>query len=88
MVIVVRVVSAWNNYLPNPAFVEMYECADGSEFDWEKYCPGWYSDDSPGKGWLFFCVTDFNPVKESGEQLKQLLNYQALYNIMVSYGAI
>ena len=28
--------SAWNNYLPNPAFVEMYECADGSEFDWEK----------------------------------------------------
>ena len=35
--------SAWNNYLPNPAFVEMYECADGSEFDWEKYCTGWHS---------------------------------------------
>lgn len=35
--------SAWNNYIPNPAFIEMYECADGSDFDWEKYCPGWSS---------------------------------------------
>lgn len=34
--------SAWNNYLPNPAYVEMFECADGSKFDWEKYCPGWH----------------------------------------------
>ena len=29
--------SAWNNYLPNPAFVERFEEADGSQFNWEDY---------------------------------------------------
>lgn len=29
--------SAWNNYLPNPAYVERFENADGSKFDWEQY---------------------------------------------------
>ena len=33
--------SAWNNYLPNPAYVEMFENADGSKFNWDDYCPGW-----------------------------------------------
>ncbi len=32
---------AWNNYIPNPAYVESFENADGSKFDWEQYCPGW-----------------------------------------------
>ena len=35
--------SAWNNYLPNPAFVESFENADGSVFDWEDYFPEWNS---------------------------------------------
>ena len=34
---------AWNNYLPNPAWVESFEMADGSKFDWEDFCPGWHS---------------------------------------------
>ena len=35
--------SAWNNYLPNPAFVQSFENADGSKFNWEDYLPGWNS---------------------------------------------
>ena len=34
---------AWNNYLPNPAYVESFEMADGSTFNWEDFCPGWNS---------------------------------------------
>ena len=30
-----------NNYIPNPAYVESFENADGSKFDWEDYLPGW-----------------------------------------------
>lgn len=33
--------SAWDNYLPNPGHVERFENADGSDFDWELYCPGY-----------------------------------------------
>ena len=41
--------SAWNNYLPNPAYVERFENADGSRFDWEQYLPG-YKSLTPNKG--------------------------------------
>ena len=34
-------VSSWNNYLPNPTFVESYENADGSKFNWADYIPEW-----------------------------------------------
>ena len=34
---------AWNNYLPNPAYVESFEMEDGSPFNWEDFCPGWNS---------------------------------------------
>jgi len=35
--------SGWNNYLPNPGFVDSFENADGSPFSWEDYIPGWNS---------------------------------------------
>ena len=44
---------AWNNYIPNPAFVESFENADGSKFDWEQYCPGWH-DMTPEQRSVFF----------------------------------
>lgn len=34
---------AWNNYLPNPAWVESFENADGSKFSWTDYFPAWNS---------------------------------------------
>ncbi|WP_456088669.1 RagB/SusD family nutrient uptake outer membrane protein [Parabacteroides sp.] len=34
--------SMWNNYLVNPDFVDTYECADGSKFDWSKVIPEYY----------------------------------------------
>ena len=33
--------SGWDGYYPNPGYVELFENADGSTFDWEEYCPGW-----------------------------------------------
>ena len=32
----------WNNYLVNPDFVDTYETADGSKFDWEEVIPDYY----------------------------------------------
>lgn len=45
--------SGWNNYLPNPAFIDSYECADGKPFDWDDYLPG-YSTMTPRKRSVFF----------------------------------
>ena len=78
--------SAWNNYLPNPAFVEMYECADGSEFDWEKYCPGWHSM-TPQERVAFFLRDGLQSGKGEWGTTEATSNYQALYDNMVSYGA-
>ncbi|MCW9706077.1 RagB/SusD family nutrient uptake outer membrane protein [Fodinibius salsisoli] len=45
--------SNWNNHLPNVDFVESYENADGSEFKWDEYLPG-YSSMSPTERKVFF----------------------------------
>lgn len=34
--------SMWNNYLVNPSFVDTYENADGSKFDWSEVIPEYY----------------------------------------------
>ncbi len=78
--------SAWNNYLPNPAFVEMYECADGSEFDWERYCPDWYSM-APKERVAFFLRDGLKSGNGHWGTTEATSNYQALYNNMVAYGA-
>lgn len=44
---------AWNNFLPNPAYVESFENADGSKFDWDKYIPG-YTSMTPEQRSVFF----------------------------------
>ena len=33
--------SMWNNYLPNPHFVESFETATGEKFNWDNYLPGY-----------------------------------------------
>lgn len=45
--------SGWNNYLPNPAFVDSYECVDGKPFSWDDYLPG-YSTMTPRERSVFF----------------------------------
>ncbi len=35
--------AGWNNYIPNPSFVETFECADGKPFDWEDFLPDYHS---------------------------------------------
>lgn len=45
--------SGWNNYLPNPVFVDSYECVDGKPFSWDDYLPG-YSTMTPRERSVFF----------------------------------
>lgn len=78
--------SAWNNYIPNPAFVEMYECADGSKFDWEKYLPDWHSM-APNKRVAFFLRDGLQSGNGTWGTTEATSNYKALYNNMVAYGA-
>ena len=78
--------SAWNNYIPNPAFVEMFECADGSEFDWEKYCPGWHSM-TPQARVVFFLRDGLQSGNGQWGDTEATSDYQTLYNNMVAYGA-
>ena len=45
--------SNWNNYLPNADFVNTYQNADGSEFNWDDYLPD-YSSMTPTERKVFF----------------------------------
>lgn len=45
--------SNWNNYLPHPDYIESFENADGSSFDWEQYLPG-YNSLTPTERKVFF----------------------------------
>lgn len=43
----------WSNYVPNPRFVDSYENADGSPFDWDDVIPG-YNEMLPAARRVFF----------------------------------
>lgn len=45
--------SCWNTYLVSTDFVETYENADGSEFDWDDYIPG-YNEMEPAARSVYF----------------------------------
>lgn len=45
--------SGWNNYLPNPAYVQSFENADGSPFRWTDIIPEW-NDMKPEARSVFF----------------------------------
>ncbi|MDR1722853.1 MAG: RagB/SusD family nutrient uptake outer membrane protein [Tannerella sp.] len=74
--------SAWNNYLPNPAFVERYENADGSKFDWEQYLPG-YKSMAPKERSVYFLRDGL--VSGNGEF--GAYDYKDKYNQMVEFGS-
>lgn len=74
--------SAWNNYLPNPAFVERYEEADGSQFNWEDYCPG-YTSMTPTERSVFFLRDGL----DSGNGEFGTRDYKASRSQMVEFGS-
>ena len=45
--------SMWNNYIPNPHFIESFETKDGNPFNWDDYCPG-YNAMTPAQRSVFF----------------------------------
>lgn len=74
--------SAWNNYLPNPAYVERFENADGSKFDWEQYLPN-YKAMTPKERSVFFLRDGL--VSGNGEF--GAYDYKTKFNQMVEYGS-
>jgi hypothetical protein len=74
--------SAWNNYIPNPAYVERFENADGSKFDWEQYIPG-YKSMSPKERSVYFLRDGL--VSGNGEF--GAYDYKDKYNQMVEFGS-
>ena len=70
--------SCWNTYLPNPDFVDSYENADGSPFNWDDYIPG-YNAMTPRQREVFFLrdgLTDeeIETFKEKGADMSKYLS--------------
>ncbi len=68
---------AWNNYIPNPNFVDTYDYADGEEFDYDNIFDG-YSDMTPEERSVFFLrdnMTDdeIETMTEYGADMDQYL---------------
>ncbi|MCE2617602.1 RagB/SusD family nutrient uptake outer membrane protein [Phocaeicola oris] len=56
----VTVDNAWNNFIPNPKFVDSYEWADGRPFSMDDVIPG-YSEMSPENRSVYFLRDDLSP---------------------------
>jgi starch-binding outer membrane protein, SusD/RagB family len=54
--------SCWNNYLPHTDFIESFENADGTPFNWDDYLPG-YSTMTPRQRAVFFLRDGLTPAE-------------------------
>lgn len=82
---------AWNNYLPNPAYVESFENADGSKFNWDDYLPGW-SEMKPRERVVFFLrdqmtSTEISNMAEYGADMSKYKPYENEARIRAAYEA-
>lgn len=80
---------AWNNYLPNPAYVESFENSDGSKFNWEDYLPGW-NEMTPRQRVVFFLrdgmtASEKDKMTEYGADLSKYLEYGNEARIKAAY---
>lgn len=69
--------SCWNTYLPNPDFVDSYENANGSPFNWDDYIPG-YNAMTPRQREVFFLrdgltADEIETFKEKGADMSKYL---------------
>ena len=69
--------SCWNTYLPNPDFVDSYENADGSPFNWDDYIPG-YNSMTPRQREVYFLrdgltAEEIETFKEKGADMSKYL---------------
>jgi tetratricopeptide (TPR) repeat protein len=70
--------SGWNNYIPNPKFVDSYECADGKSFNWDDFIPG-YSSMEPRQRAVYFLrdnltQTEINTMRQYGADMDKYLS--------------
>lgn len=54
----------WSNYVPNPRFVDSYENADGTPFNWNDVIPG-YNEMSPKARRVFFLRNDMTDAEKT-----------------------
>lgn len=77
----VTVDNAWNNYIPNPKFVDSYTWANGKPFNMDEVIPG-YSKMDPNKRSVYFLRDSL------GVDTKLLKdNYRKGYDQMKEYGS-
>lgn len=67
----------WNPNMPSPDFVESFEKADGSPFNWDDFLPG-YSSMTPAQRAVFFLrngltTAEFNKLKNAGADMTKYL---------------
>lgn len=67
----------WTNYIVNPRFVDSYENADGSAFNWDDYIPG-YSSMTPAARAVYFyrdnlTETEITNAKNNGADMSKYL---------------
>ncbi|MCO6026498.1 RagB/SusD family nutrient uptake outer membrane protein [Prevotella cerevisiae] len=58
---------SWNNYIPNPAFVDSYECANGKAFNIDDILPG-YSSMTPKQRIVFYLRDGLTDAEKTIEQ--------------------
>ena len=79
----------WTNYIVNPRFVESYENADGSPFNWDEYIPG-YSSMTPAERAVYFYrdgLTDaeYTNAKNNGADMSKYLSSGNEARILKAY---
>ena len=74
----VSVDNAWNNFIPNPKFVDSYEWADGKPFNVEDKLPG-YNSMKPQARSVFYLRDGLTPDGEMKNQYKQMKDYGAIW---------
>lgn len=67
----------WNTYLVNSDFVESFECADGSKFDWDNYISGYNAMDPKSRSVYFLRdgMTDAEKTKMVADYGSDLTKY-------------
>lgn len=79
---------AWNNFIPNPKFVDSYEWADGRKFNIDDVIPG-YSSMQPKARSVYYLRNGLDPnaTADPTEPTDQSGNRRNGYHQMVEYGA-
>lgn len=80
---------AWNNYIPNPGFVDSFENADGSKFSWSDHFENW-DNMTPKQRSVFFLRNNMTDAEKQsmstyGADMTQYDNIRNEENVKKAY---